>query len=623
MCGIAGGIGLDNPQSVEKMLNAQVHRGPDDHGLEIDQDNKVILGNCRLAIIDLSQAGHMPMRTTDNRVWITYNGEVYNFQVLRQELQDRGYVFHSHTDTEVILNAYLEWDVDFVARLRGMFAFAIYDRREHVAHGRTGRLFLARDHFGIKPLYWSHQDGIFLFASEIKSLLASGRVERRVDPQAVWDYLSVGAIPPPRTILKNVSALLPGHYMLVQKGHIQIAKYWDLRDAARQVPQVPSDLDEAAVELRRLMDEATRLQMVADVPVGAFLSGGIDSSAIIGLMSQHVNHPLKTFSIGFASQWKQYSELTWARLVAERFHTDHTEIIISGQFVADHFHQLIEAIDQPSGDGINSYFVSQATRRSVTVALSGLGGDELFAGYPQFRSLLWVERWLPNGSPTLRALEPAWNSLPGRLKNNLRLLSDESRKRFSDVRLLYTEPEKRQWSNLAANADIPLAPISSIYANWLDQTLAPVALTSYVEVSGYMNYVLLRDTDVMSMAHSLEVRVPFLDPELAAYAFRLPDSMKLVRNESKVVLKQSIRDLVPQKILSRRKMGFEFPMKDWLIDSLQTPVKDVLALPEARQIFSCAGLTHLHLPQSRSESYLRLWAPVVLIAWMHVQNCSL
>jgi asparagine synthase (glutamine-hydrolysing) len=623
MCGIAGTFGQANREVVERMVGTMQHRGPDDQGLFVDEAAKIVLGNCRLSVIDLSPAGHMPMRSADGQLCITHNGEVYNFRQLRSELERKGYIFQSDSDTEVVLMAYAEWGADCLKRLRGMFAFAIYDGRA----SETGRdsLFLARDRFGIKPLYWAQVNGVFVFASELKGVLASGLVGRQLDVQGVWDYLSFYSVPPPRTILAGVSALLPGHYMVVQGNCVRIEQYWDLPNPTDGDDSVASmALPDAARELRRLMEVSTRLHMVADVPVGAFLSGGIDSTAIVGLMSQHVSKPLRTYSIGFAGKEARISELPWAHIAAEQFGTDHTEVIVTGEDVAREFDLIVGAIDQPSGDGVNTYFVSKAARTGVTVSLSGLGGDELFAGYPQFRRFAQAERLLPSGnewlSKGLRLVAPL---LPGRLRLPAEFLAAVPLERYASVRRLYTEDEK--WDLIAPGLleDFVPQPSMDFYTRYVWPELDVVARVSYVEAKGYMAHTLLRDTDAMSMAHSLEVRVPFLDHKVAEFAFSLSGRLKLQGHETKVILRRALRDLLPQAILQRPKSGFELPMGEWLSGPLQPAVQQSLNTSVARTLFRPEGRLRLErLSRGPHAPVMRVWSAVVLMAWASLHGCE-
>lgn len=619
MCGIAGTYGLADHDVIAHMVSAQAHRGPDDEGVYLDEANRVALGHRRLSIIDLSPAGHQPMSYGHGRYWITHNGEVYNFAEIRTELEGKGHVFRSSTDTEVILAAYAEWRTACLERFRGMFAFAICDQERR-------QLFLARDRFGIKPLYWAQVNGGFLFASELKGMLASGLISRQLDRQAIWDYLSLASVPPPRTILANVSALLPGHYMVVQDGQIKIEQYWDLRKPSdSDNPTTRMEPEEIAAELRRLLEESTRLHMIADVPVGAFLSGGVDSTAVVGLMSEHVSSPLKTYSIGFEGRGARISELPWAKIAAERFGTDHTEVIVTGEDVTREFDRLIEAIDQPSGDGVNSYFVSKAARTGVTVALSGLGGDEFFAGYPQFRRFAQAERLLPHGDGLAgRALRSLGRLLPGRWRLQAEFIGGLPLERHASVRRLYGEQEKHLLLADSLQDGFAPRPVTDFYARHLSPELDVVARTSYAEAKGYMAHTLLRDSDVMSMAHALEVRVPLLDHKLAEFAFRLPPEFKLNSQGTKIILLEALRDLIPEPIAQRQKMGFEFPMRDWLAGPLASLAHEILGSAEATQVFDGAGLSKLQAQVSDCRgSHVRVWAPIVLVAWMQRHRCYL
>ena len=390
MCGIAGIAGKVDLDRVAAMTAAMTHRGPDDEGILVDRECDIALGHRRLSIIDVGRSGHQPMSYADGRYCIVFNGEIYNFRELRSELEQRGHRFATRSDTEVLLASYAEWGQDCVGRLRGMFAFAIFDR----AARRPGdtRLFLARDRFGIKPLYVARMPGFIAFASELKALLASGLVGRQLDAHSVWLYLSLGSVPQPSTILSAVKALPPGHTMRITVGlDCPIERYWSLSESAGgQSRQRGARLDagETARELRRRLDEAVRYHMISDVPVAAFLSGGINSSAITGLMSATGQQKIATFSVGFeSSKGTQSDELPFARIAAQRFGTVHEELVVTAADAAAAFPDLVKAIDQPSLDGTNTFLVSRAAGASYKVALSGIGGDELFAGYGHFRTL--------------------------------------------------------------------------------------------------------------------------------------------------------------------------------------------------------------------------------------------
>lgn len=628
MCGISGIVGISDEDVIKAMNKAIAHRGPDDNGIYLDKVGQVALGHRRLAIIDLSSAGHQPMSYNRERYWITYNGEIYNYKEIRIELENLGCSFRSDTDAEVILAAYVKWGESCVKRFRGMFAFAIYDRgtedinESSMSLSEQRHLFLARDRFGIKPLYYAQSKGVFLFASELKALLASGLTSRRVDHQAIWDYISLGSIPQPRTILSDIKTLLPGHVMRVNRhGEIKVSQYWDIAvNAVRSFPEARFMSEtNAAIELRRLLEEATRLHMIADVPVGAFLSGGIDSTSIVGLMSRYVSRPIKTYSIGFEGRHARLSELKWAKISARHFKTDHTEIIITGKEVADEYENLISAIDQPSLDGANTYFVSKITRSGVTVSLSGLGGDEMFAGYPHFQRFRRADRW-DRG----RFGELFFDVLSGRMLADRQFIAATPLLRHASIRCLADEKDKRWITNQTFRYKCAMHPLTDLYMRWLKPDLDIVSQVSYVEVNGYMANTLLRDIDAMSMYHALEVRPVLLDHVLAEFVFALPPETKLNRGMTKIALIDALRDILPKPIIRRTKKGFEMPLFDWLAGPLKDTAYTTLSSPYANAIFSPDFLNRAKasLISSRPKE-VRLWAYVVLIRWLELYKCDL
>lgn len=632
MCGIAGSIGPLNSSIVSAMTACVQHRGPDDLGMYVDELSRVTLGHRRLSIIDPSPAGHQPMSYADGRYWITYNGEFYNYAEIRDELQSLGHAFRTGTDTEVLLGAYAQWGERCLDRVRGMFAFAIYDRGEGMSaeqgmRGESGRLFLARDRFGIKPLYYAQVGGVFLFASELTALLASGIISRQVDHQAVWDYLSLGSIPQPRTILADVKSLLPGHVMTVSvDGDAEIRKYWDIVDESKRIfpRKLIGDRAMACQTLRDLLDESTRLHLVADVPVGAFLSGGIDSTAVVGLMGRHVSKPIKTYSIGYERQHSDFSELHWARMAANHLGTDHTEVIVSGAEVAGEYDHLIGSIDQPSLDGTNAYFVSRAARRGVTVALTGVGGDELFAGYPHFRRIRTAAQ-----AGTLPGFRTVSRFLTGVLREPYRtevnFLAARPVDRHASIRRLADEPTKVSMVGPAVMDAGFLRPLSESYARLLRADLDPVTEMSYVELSGYLANTLLRDLDAMSMAHGLEVRPILLDHVLASFAFALPPEWKMTPSISKAIFIDSISDLIPSEIVNRRKMGFNMPLGHWLAGPLRERALETFSSWQAAALFDPEYLnrTRADIRAGENQTDDRLWAYMMLVEWLDNHRCSL
>lgn len=612
MCGIAGILGAAPPQAVVAMSSAMAHRGPDDDGIFINEG--VALAHRRLSIIDISASGHQPMSYANGRYTIVFNGEIYNHAELRAELRALGHRFVSLSDTEVILAAYAQWGEASVPRLRGMFAYAIHDRE---ARGpRDTALFLARDRFGIKPLYFTLAGPALLFASELRSLLASGLVARRLDRDALWSYLSLGSIPQPRTALAGVEMLPAAHVMKVRRDlSVETARYWDLAVAAesRRDEAKPLDAHSAPLRLRELLEEATRLHMIADVPVGAFLSGGIDSTAVVGLMTRASGRRIRTFSVGFAQEESGADERAWARLAAERFGSDHTEIVVSGKEVAAQFDQLVRAIDQPSLDGTNTYLVSQAASRDLKVALSGLGGDELFAGYPHFRRL--------RRAAAFGAAHRFARHVPRRLLRDRDLITASPLERYATLRSLADDEVKRG----IVNADLALTrtPLEALYAPLLGRGRDSVAQTTYIETNRYLGDTLLRDCDAMAMAHSLEVRPVLLDHRLAEFAFALPDALKL-GSYNKPLLVDAVRDLLPPELATRPKTGFELPLQSWLAGPLRDRAIDALSSDSARALFARPFLdTTLQGLRLRQKPSLRIWAYLMMIEWVRANGIDI
>ncbi len=617
MCGIWGAVNVADEQAAEAAACAMRHRGPDDHGIFVAHEPvPVSLANTRLAIIDLSPGGHQPMAAEDGRYWIVYNGEVYNYQPLRQVLQGAGHRFSSDSDTEVILHAYIEWGEKCLEHLRGMFALAIWDVVE-------GKLFAARDRLGIKPLYYAQAgdgEARFAFASELKALIASGMVEPRLNLAALHHYLSFYSVPSPYTILAGVEALPPGHYLTYQGGQLKITQYWALPPAE---PLGMSE-DEIVAKLRELLEESIRLRMIADVPVGAFLSGGIDSSAVVALMTRATGDRLRTFSIGFGNEGRKIDERSHARLLADYYDTEHTEVIVTGQQVRNELEAIIRAMDQPSGDGLNTYLVSQATAKHVKVALSGLGGDELFAGYPQFRMFRQADQ-----------AGKVWHRLPGVARQGVRgsasvvgtarraitWLDGGLLERYERVRILFDEQSKQALytpDTAAAMADLQPS------LDYLERFVHPAETDSVVQLTrlellNYMAHTLLRDTDAMSMAHSLEVRVPLIDHKLVEFAVRIPSPMKLHGRRGKWVFAQALADVLPRETLARPKRGFEMPMATWMRHELQDVLNDVFSSRSVAQrgLFNIEAVSTIyrHFREGRGP-YVRVWALAALELWM-------
>lgn len=608
MCGIAGHVSRSaTRRSVDRMVAAMIHRGPDDQGVWERSGGGAALGNCRLSIIDLSEAGHMPMSDPSGRVRITYNGELYNYLPLRDKLARAGYPFRSQTDTEVVLAAWMTWGEAFLEQLTGMFAFAILDERDP----EDPVLLLARDRLGIKPLYWTATDGGVLFASEIKVLLASGLVAPRGDRQAIWDYLSLGSIPGPRTIVEQVYSLPPGHTLTLRGGGLSIDRFWSLPQADYQ--GAPT-MEAAAEQLRDLLETVVSEHMIADVPVGAFLSGGIDSTTLVALAAAHTREPLKTFTVKFGSGPAAVDEAENSALMARHIGSDHTEVLVSGDEISKLLPEILAAMDQPSVDGVNSWLVARAARASVTVALSGLGSDEIFAGYPHFHRLAQADRLAPRGIPPLAHTK--WlQELPTRLGSGLRFLGGTPADRHVQVREVFSAGSKDRLS-----PDFRGETTSARTALLLDEAGGDsINATARTEVQGYLVNTLLRDADAMSMAHSLEVRVPFVDHRIVEFALSLPGDLKVGVQGGKAVLKAAVRDLLPPQIVDRPKSYFSVPLQEWAQSSLRPEIDRLLASESLFDLFDPGEVRRVSVPSSRGSGN-RAWALAILGGWLDIQG---
>src|SRR5215217_2719821 len=618
MCSISGilstgPIPTDLREAVRQMNAAQKHRGPDDHGLSTHEfrGGEVILGNTRLAIIDTSPAGHQPMTDPQTGNCITYNGETYNFNELRKEI---GGEWVSNTDTEVVLRAYRKWSVDAFRKMRGMFALAIWDKPEQT-------LLLARDPLGIKPLYYYAGKGHLIFASELRALLAGGLVPRRLSAAGVDSYLANGSVQTPLTIVDGIRQLLPGHYLRVKaKGESNI-DVSELEFACPKHEGTECSRDEAVARLRAELEESVRLHLVSDVPLGVFLSGGMDSSALVALMTRLGQQP-KTFSVVFDEPG--FTEAPFSLAVAERFHTDHTEIRLSEERLIQLLPRVIASIDQPTMDGINSFVVSHAVKNAgITVALSGLGGDELFAGYPSFRRAIKVS----SISRTSRRLLRITSGL-GKVALNGSALRDK----FWQLAHSDCTPEdvyriSRQLFSGDSITRITGRDTGVAKNNGKHRHRDAVNAISRLELEGYLTDTLLRDTDAMSMAHSLEVRVPFVDSRVVGFVLSLPGKWKLHENDRspKPLLAEAMSDLLPRDFLNRPKMGFTLPFEKWLQHDLRAEVSSVL---EDASRLRAPGLNsdavakvwRTFMQKPRAIGWSRPWSLYVLAKWCEING---
>ncbi|HNC33921.1 MAG TPA: asparagine synthase (glutamine-hydrolyzing) [Bacteroidia bacterium] len=619
MCGITGIYGMSSGQSsssIRLMNNAISHRGPDDEGYYVDE--QVALGHRRLAIIDLSPAGHQPMHSNDGNLEIAFNGEIYNFNDVKKLLT--GYAFKSGSDTEVILAAYQQWGKDCLHHLNGMFAFAIWDKSKQ-------ELFITRDRLGIKPVYYFSKDKMFLFSSEIRALLQSGIVPRKINRRVIHEYFTYQTIHAPETFINNVFMLMPGHCMTINTSGINIERYWHIVENT-DFSSSGKSYREVCEDINKLFFDAVNRRLISDVPFGAFLSGGIDSSAVVGAMSRIHSQPVKTFTIAFDES--DFSEAKFAKLIADKFKTDHHEFLLKPEEFLNQLPEAMNALDHPSGDGPNSYIVSKITRQAgVTMALSGLGGDELIAGYPVFKrtELLYQKSWLWKLPLPLRQL---LGKLITALKKDTASIKLQQLLLSPDASLQYSFPVSRQISNAQQLSLFIEEKFNGIDAvkeiiKELNKSSAGLPLFSQVsaaEISSYMQNVLLRDTDQMSMAVALEVRVPFLDYKLVEYVMGVNDEYKNPVYPKKLLV-DSLGDLLPDEVVHRKKMGFVFPWERWLKKELHAFCGDRIYALADRGFMNKEALTDRW--QSFNEGkpgvrWLDIWLCVVLEHWLEKNN---
>lgn len=577
MCGITGYVNADGRAAdravLEKMNRAIVHRGPDDDGFYINEN--VGLAMRRLSIIDLA-GGHQPIHTLDRSKWLIFNGEIYNYQELREDLIERGHKLYTKSDTEAVLHLYDEFGVDSLQYLRGMFAFAIWDEAEKT-------LFLARDRVGKKPLLYSLQtNGDLIFGSEFTAVLEHPSVTREVDMQAIDSYMSYLCVPAPLTAFKSIRKLEPGHWLRWHDGRIELQRYW----LPKFTPKLKISEEEAIEETTRLVRESTRLRMISEVPLGAFLSGGVDSSTVVALMSQESSTPVKTFSIGFEEQ--DFSELKYARKVAEHVGAEYHEFIVRPNAL-EVLPTLVEHYGEPYADSsaIPTYYVSKETRGHVTVALNGDGGDESFAGYERYMAMELAEVYRKIPSWVRSALiEGPINMLP---------TSELKKTRVRDVQRFFTsanEDRKQRyfrWMSTFKPAIKPelytsdfSAQLSQETSHFLDQwfdTANGSGILDATLLTDQMTYLpndLLVKVDIASMANSLEARSPFLDHNVIEFAAKLPEHLKMRGLSPKYLLKKVAARLVPREVIYRRKMGFGVPVGRWLRGEMSDFMRDVL-----------------------------------------------
>jgi asparagine synthase (glutamine-hydrolysing) len=578
MCGICGifNFGTREPvdeAALKRATDRMVHRGPDDEGFYLDAE--LGLGNRRLSIIDLP-GGHQPLSNEDGTIWITFNGEIYNYRELRPGLESRGHRFRTSTDTEAILHLYEDYELDCVDHLRGMFAFALWDSRRR-------RLLLARDRMGIKPLFYRLEPGRLVFASELRALRELAKAPFEIDPQSVYDFFGFRYVPAPQTFYRGVEKLLPGHRMVADANGTRKSIYWDVPGEEEKSGRA-EDWAEAVIDLLR---ESVRLRLIADVPLGVFLSGGADSSAVVALMAELGARPLRTFSVGFDEP--EYNELPFARPVAERYQTEHHELVVKPEDVPEDLPRLIAFRDEPVAEptDVALYRISRLASRSVKVVLAGEGGDELFAGYPKyaFDRLAGLVSLLPAGLARAVARWLPYRQRRASIALEALSIRDEA-ERSATWFASFTREERQALFAPEFLAQVDTAHPARVLQGYLDKTRLRSALKRmlYADQKVWLPDNLLLRGDQMTMAASIEERVPFLDHKLVELAARIPSRLLTAGFRTKALLKKALRSRLPKEVLHRRKVGFAVPVGPWFRKPLRSFVADLLLSSDARTL---------------------------------------
>lgn len=594
-----------------QMNECMAHRGPDANGLW--SDDTVALGHRRLSIIDTSEAGNQPFFSRDRKLIIVFNGEIYNYLELKKELA-ADYNFITESDTEVMLAAYMRWGIDCIHRFLGMFGFALYDTEKDT-------LFIVRDRLGVKPVYYADTKEGLLFASEIRPILSTNLVERKISHQALSDYIHYQTVHAPDTIIDGIKMLMPGHYMQLDKSGRKTIPYWSAIDKCEK-GDVAYDTTHIKKRIQDLMLSSVEIRMRADVPFGAFLSGGIDSSIIVGLMSKITSHPVKTFSVTFHE--KEFDESPYSSIIAKKFNTEHTPIRLHATDFLHLVPDALQAMDHPSGDGPNTYVVSKVTREAgVKMALSGLGGDELFAGYDVFTRMKSLEdkQWMNMAPQGLRSLAGKMylKAKPSVSSEKIATVLGSEKMDFKNV-----YPLSRQVLNDATAEQLLHAtkafenPVAHIAQQAAKSKLPLLSKVSVAEMETYMQNVLLRDSDQMSMAHALELRVPFLDHRLVEFVLSVNDDVKYPHTP-KQLLTESFADLLPDEVINRPKMGFTFPWTLWMRGELKPFCEEniaALSQIEALDAKEAAQLWQRFLNNDPFITWSRVWPLVVLGHWV-------
>jgi len=642
LCGITGFIDLKNKiekAHLQKMVTTLSHRGPDDEGIWFDPKSGIALGHRRLSILDISQEGHQPMVSASGRYVIVYNGEVYNFKTLRNELIKHGYSFRGHSDTEVILAAIEAWGIESaINQLIGMFALALWDNSEQ-------QLYLVRDRLGIKPLYYGWSNGTFIFASELKALCAYPNFQPSIDRDALTLYFRYGYIPTPYTIYQDISKLPPGHILQLstnkKENNQRIWAYWSIKTVAKKGPKEPLSKDsyESVERLETLLKDAIGIRMIADVPLGAFLSGGVDSSTVVALMQAQSTRPIKTFAIGFEESG--YNEAEYAKAVAQHLGTEHTELYVSPTEAMDVIPQLPILYDEPFADvsQIPTFLVSQLARQHVTVSLSGDGGDELFYGYDRYayapriwQKVGWIPYWLRQS--IVQGMEIASPEIWNKKLQQIPFIKQRDRTQVIRhlINTLFAENQSAYYKQLMSHWQIP----TSIVINGREPTTAFTTtkqmsfeqnMVQYANFIDFMTYLpddILTKVDRASMGASLEARVPLLDHRIVEFAWQLPIALKMREDKGKWILRQVLNKYVPATLIERPKKGFGVPIGKWLRGPLREWAEDLLNEPRLQQ----EGFLSAKPIREKWKEHLKgnqnwdnqLWTVLMFQAWLNTKN---
>ena len=614
MCGITGKIHLDyqhqvDLQELKAMTNIIRHRGPDDEGHFIEQN--VGLGFRRLSIIDLS-TGHQPLSDHSGRYWITFNGEVYNFIEERKKLEQKGYAFKTNTDTEVIVNLYAEYKEKCLEHLRGMFAFVIWDKKEKT-------LFGARDRFGIKPFHYYLDDEKFVWGSEIKSLLVSENINKEISLEALDYYFAYGYSQRGQTIYKEIKKLEPAHYFVFNPNageKLVIKPYWEINFE----PDYSKTEEYWKERIYNTLNESVKMRMISDVPLGAFLSGGIDSSTIVALMALNSDRPVKTFSIGFKE--KKYNELEYARAVAEKYNTEHHEFIVEPESI-ELLPKMVQAYDEPFADSsaIPTYYVSKFTRKHVTVALSGDGGDELFAGYNSYLKMLNLKKAFYNNKFTNRfVFNPINKLLPNYVYGNgYSYYLSKDKAQIGAYFCFWKDYERRKIFNSDIREQLNGYQSEGVKTLLLGKEKDFLSDMQKLDMQTYMGDDILTKVDRVSMINSLESRIPILDHKFAELSFKIPAALKLKAGDTKYILKESFKHILPEQVISHKKQGFAIPLSSWFRDGLKEYAYSTLLsstdLSEYIDIKAIKKVLDNHQKGLRDYS-AKIWSLLVLNEWL-------